>query len=69
MRYKVFISSVHKEFAKERRMLSDYLQKDALFGKFFDVFIFEDMPPKDQTPQKAYIHEVQQSDIYVILLG
>ncbi|MDR0683045.1 MAG: DUF4062 domain-containing protein [Dysgonamonadaceae bacterium] len=69
MRYKIFISSVQKEFAKERRMLSDYLQRDALLGKFFDVFIFEDMPAKDQTPEKAYVKEVRQSDIYIVLLG
>ena len=34
MRYKIFISSVQKEFANERQMLSDYLQKDAI-----DAFI------------------------------
>jgi hypothetical protein len=53
MRYKVFISSVQKEFAEERRMLSNYLRKDALFGRFFDVFVFEDIPAKDQTPEKV----------------
>jgi predicted HTH transcriptional regulator len=69
MRYKIFISSVQKEFAKERRMLSDYLRKDALFGRFFDVFIFEDIPATDRSPEKAYIKEVKQSDIYLGLFG
>ncbi|MDR2388338.1 MAG: DUF4062 domain-containing protein, partial [Tannerellaceae bacterium] len=69
MKYKIFISSVQKEFAEERRILTNYLQKDALFGRFFDVFVFEDMPAKDQTPEKAYINEVQQSDIYLALFG
>jgi predicted HTH transcriptional regulator len=50
-------------------MLSGYLQRDALLGRFFDVFVFEDMPAKDQTPEKAYIKEVEASDIYIVLLG
>ncbi|MDR0834547.1 MAG: DUF4062 domain-containing protein [Candidatus Symbiothrix sp.] len=69
MRYKIFISSVQKEFAGERRMLANYLQHDALFGKFFDVFIFEDLPAKDQTPNDAYINEVKQADIFIALWG
>lgn len=38
MRFKVFISSVQREFAAERQMLAEYVRKDALLGKFFDVF-------------------------------
>ena len=69
MRYKIFISSVQKEFANERRMLSDYLRKDALLGRFFDVFIFEDLPAQDNIPEKVYIEEVENSDIFLLLLG
>lgn len=39
-RIKVFISSVQSEFAAERRALSEYLTTDALFGRFFESFIF-----------------------------
>ncbi|MDR2423214.1 MAG: DUF4062 domain-containing protein [Prevotellaceae bacterium] len=69
MRYRVFISSVQREFAAERRMLADYLQKDALFARFFDVFIFENLPAKDWQPEKAYIDEVKNCDIFLVLLG
>jgi biotin operon repressor len=69
MRYKIFISSVQQEFADERRMLSDYLRNDALFRKFFDTFIFEDIPAQDQRPDNLYLREVEQSDIYIALLG
>ena len=69
MRYKIFISSVQKEFANERRMLSNYLQKDALLGKYFDVFVFENLPAKDNLPEKVYIEEVKNSDIFLLLLG
>lgn len=41
---KIFISSVQREFAEERAMLSSYIRNDALLGKFFDVFIFEETP-------------------------
>jgi predicted HTH transcriptional regulator len=69
MRFKIFISSVQSEFSRERRLLADYLSKDTLFRKFFDVFIFEDLPAKDQNPQAAYIDEVKQCDIFILLLG
>ena len=42
MRFKIFISSVQREFAAERQMLAEYVRKDALLGKFFDVFLFEE---------------------------
>lgn len=34
MRFKIFISSVQREFAAERQMLAEYVRKDALLGKF-----------------------------------
>jgi len=68
-RKKVFISSVQSEFAKERRMLSEYLRKDTLLSKYFDVFVFEDLPAKDHTPTKVYLNKVKQTDIFLLLLG
>ena len=47
MRFKIFISSVQREFAAERQMLAEYVRKDALLGKFFDVFLFEEEPACD----------------------
>ena len=44
MKFCLFISSVQKEFARERREIARYVRKDALFGKFFDVFLFEETP-------------------------
>ena len=44
---KVFISSVQKEFASERRLLYDYIRTDSLLGRFFVPFIFEDMPASE----------------------
>ena len=68
-RIKIFISSVQSEFAEERAMLADYIRRDALMGKFFEVFIFEEMPAANQSPSKVYLAEVEQCDIYIGLFG
>ncbi len=41
---RIFISSVQREFAREREQLRDYLRGDPLMRRFFDVFLFEDVP-------------------------
>jgi predicted HTH transcriptional regulator len=64
LRYKIFISSAQKEFAIERRQLSDYIQKDPLFRRFFDVFIFEDLPAKDRKSDNNH-----PSNAAVLLFG
>lgn len=66
---RIFISSVQTEFAQEREALSDYLRGDPLMRRFFDVFLFEDVPASDHRPDALYLDEVEQSDIYVGLLG
>ena len=39
MSQRIFISSVQREFAKERKALAEYVRKDAILGRFFDVFL------------------------------
>ena len=68
-RFNIFISSVQKEFVSERRALRDYLQGDPLMRRFFDVFLFEDLPATDQHPDRIYLDEVEKCDIYVGLFG
>ena len=41
---RIFISSVQKEFAAERTALRDFLRGDALMRRFFEPFLFEDLP-------------------------
>jgi len=65
----IFISSVQKEFAKERQTLYYYLMHDPLLGSFFEPFLFENLPAIDQTPDKSYISEVTKCDIYIGLFG
>ena len=44
---RIFISSVQKELALERTGLRDYISADPLLKRFFDVFLFEDLPAGD----------------------
>ena len=66
---KIFISSVQNEFANERVKLCDYIRQDALLGKFFMPFIFEELPAVNISAQNAYVSEVERSDIYLGIFG
>ncbi len=66
---RIFISSVQREFAQEREALRDYLRDDPLMRRFFDVFLFEDVPASDRRPDALYLDEVKQSDLYVGVFG
>ena len=66
---KIFISSVQSEFAKERQILYDYLTTDALLGRFFEPFVFENVPAKSRSAGVVYLSEIEQSDIYIGLFG
>ena len=66
---RVFISSVQTEFAEERQALRTFLQGDPLMRRFFDVFVFEDVPATDRRPDEVYLSEVERCDVFVGLLG
>ena len=66
---RVFVSSVQREFAEERRVLRDYLRGDPLMRRFFDAFLFEDAPATDRRPDALYLDEVERCDLYVGLFG
>lgn len=66
---RIFISSVQSEFTGERAALRDYLREDNLMRRFFEVFLFEDVPATDRRPDDLYLDEVEQCDLYVGLLG
>ena len=66
---RIFISSVQKEFAAERAALRDYLKNDPLLKRFFEVFLFEDLPASDRRVDAVYLEEVAASEIYIGLFG
>ncbi|MCX6272121.1 MAG: DUF4062 domain-containing protein [Bacteroidetes bacterium] len=67
--YKVFISSVQKEFAKEREALFQHFRKDALLSGFFEPALFEKLPAHKLAPNEVYLDKVKQSDIFLVILG
>lgn len=66
---RIFISSVQSEFAKERKLLADYIRTDVLLGKFFSPFIFEELPAINKSAQDTYLYEVENCNIYLCICG
>lgn len=68
--YQVFISSVQKELAAERRAVKEFILHDPLLSRFIsDVFLFEDIAAGDRKPDDIYLSEVAGCDIYLAILG
>jgi ATP-dependent DNA helicase RecG len=65
----IFISSVQSEFSEERKALSSYISADPLLGKFFEPFLFEQLPAIDQRADELYLNEIAHCDIYLGLFG
>ena len=65
----IFVSSVQKELAAERRAVRDFIEGDALLRRFFEVFLFEDLPASGRRPDELYLAEVERSAIYLGLFG
>jgi len=69
-RLKVFVSSVQKEFAQIRADLKAFLVGDAVLRRFVtEVFLFEELPARDQLADQAYLEAVARCDVYLALLG
>ena len=66
---RIFVSSVQKELATERLALRNYLQGDALLRRFFEPFLFEDMPAADRRADACYLEEVRRCDVYLGIFG
>ncbi len=65
----IFISSVQKEFSEERLALRNWLRNDPLMRRFFEPFLFEDMPASDRRADEVYLDKVVTCDVYIGLLG
>jgi ATP-dependent DNA helicase RecG len=66
----VFVSSVQKELAVERRAVKDFILRDPVLSRFIhDVFLFEDVPAGDRRPDSIYLAEVEGRDVYLGILG
>jgi len=67
--HRLFISSVQKEFQAERRAIKDFVEGNALLRRFFDVFLFEDLPASDRKTDDVYLEEVGRCTIYLGIFG
>ena len=57
-KHSIFISSVQKELAGERRSIRDFVRGDPLLRRFFDVWLFEDQPATDRRADDLYLDQV-----------
>ncbi|GBE39013.1 MAG TPA: DUF4062 domain-containing protein [Nitrospirae bacterium] len=70
MKYKIFISSVQGEFKQIRLDLKAFLTGDAVLHRFIsEVFLFEELPARDQRADRVYLEEVEHCDIYIGIFG
>ena len=65
----IFISSVQKELAEERRTIKAFVEGDPLLRRYFTVFVFEDLPASDRRADEVYLDEVDRCAVYVGLFG
>jgi ATP-dependent DNA helicase RecG len=68
-RLRIFISSVQKELADERRAVKSFIEGDPLLRRFFTVFLFEDLPASDRRVDAVYLAEVDRCAVYVGIFG
>ncbi len=65
----VFVSSVQKELADERRAVKSFIEGDPLLRRFFTVFLFEELPASDRRADAVYLVEVDRCAVYVGIFG
>jgi len=65
----IFISSPQQEFARIRRELCYFILTDPWLKKYFDVFLYENLPANERNPRDVYLDRVESCHIYLGLFG
>jgi len=65
----IFISSVQKEFTNERIGIRDFIQGNRLLSRHFVVFLFEDLPARDQRPDQLYLEKMDDCDVCISIFA
>ena len=65
----IFVSSVQKELAQDRRAVKTFIENDPLLRRFFTAFLFEDLPAGDRRADAVYLAEVDRCAVYLGLFG
>ena len=68
-KYKIFVSANQKELRDERLAIKNVVSSSETIRGFFDLFLFEDLPAKGKSPVTTYLKYVDESDIYVCIIG
>jgi ATP-dependent DNA helicase RecG len=61
----IFLSSVQKELAEDRRSVKTFIENDPLLRLFFTVFLFEDLPASDRRADAVYFAEVDRCTVSI----
>ena len=69
MKFKIFLSSVRKEFKKERLFIKQEIENDYILDRFFEIYAFEETSASGESPEKLFSDEAINSDIYIALIG
>jgi ATP-dependent DNA helicase RecG len=65
----IFVSSVQREMRAERQAVHECVHGNDLLRQFFQVFLFEDLPPVDRKTDDVYLEQVKDSPIYLGMFG
>jgi len=68
-KYKIFVSGVQRELKGERLAVKEIVLSNSTLRDFFDIFLFEDLPAKGKSPVSTYIKQVDNSDVYIGIIG
>lgn len=68
-KYKIFVSANQRELKEERFAVKEIIINNSTLRDFFDVFLFEDLPAKGKPPASTYLKQVDDSDIYIGIIG
>lgn len=69
MKIKIFISGNQTELQQERFAVKEAINNSPILEDIFDIFLFEDLPAIGRDPVSAYLNEVENSDIYIGIIG
>lgn len=55
--------------AEERLAVVDFIRNNPLLSRFFDLFLFEELPASDRRADAVYLDEVEHASVYIGLFG